>query len=41
MIYKELSEQRPLYYSGSSNTGGHAYVVDGYKEDDFFCINWG
>ena len=41
MIYKELSEQRPLYYSGSSNTGGHAYVVDGYKEEDFFCINWG
>ena len=41
MIYKELSEQRPLYYSGSSNTGGHAFVVDGYKEEDFFCINWG
>ena len=41
MIYKELSEKRPVYYAGASNTGGHAYVVDGYKNEDFFCINWG
>ena len=40
-IYKELSEQRPVYYAGASNTGGHAYVVDGYQKEDFFCINWG
>ena len=41
MIYQELASKRPVYYSGGSNTGGHAYVVDGYSHEDFFYINWG
>ena len=42
MIYNELAkEKRPVYYSGKSSTVGHAFVVDGYKEEDFFYINWG
>ena len=38
-----LDEQLPLYYSGAddSGQGGHAYVCDGYDENDYFHFNWG
>ena len=38
-----LDELLPLYYSGQddSGAGGHAYVVDGYDENDYFHYNWG
>ena len=38
-----LDEQIPLYYSGSddSGAGGHAFVCDGYDENDYFHFNWG
>ena len=40
-IYNELVSNRPIYYAGSSSSsGGHAFVVDGYK-DGLFHINWG
>ncbi|MDE6279211.1 MAG: C10 family peptidase, partial [Paramuribaculum sp.] len=41
MIYKELSQNRPLIYSGSSTEGGHAFVCDGYSQNGYFHINWG
>ncbi|MBP1541426.1 MAG: C10 family peptidase [Prevotella sp.] len=41
IIYKELQENRPVYYSGSTTTSGHAFVCDGYDQDDFYHINWG
>lgn len=41
MIYEEMKAKRPVYYTGFSNTGGHAYVIDGYKSEDYFYINWG
>lgn len=33
----------PVYYSGSDTNGGggHAFVCDGYDEDDLFHFNWG
>lgn len=31
----------PLYYSGYSNSGGHAFVCDGYDDNDYFHYNWG
>lgn len=40
MIYNELS-RGPVVYCGQSMGGGHAFVCDGYAEDDFFHINWG
>lgn len=41
MIYNELSNGRPVYYSASNAFGvGHAFVCDGY-EDGLFHINWG
>ncbi len=31
----------PLYYSGQSSEGGHAFVCDGYDDADLFHYNWG
>ncbi len=33
--------QWPVYYSGYSNDGGHAFVCDGYDDNDLFHFNWG
>ena len=38
LIYKEVSEKRPVYYSALNgdegcDVGGHAFVVDGYQSD--------
>ena len=39
-LYNELSEGRPLYYSGHGDDGGHAFVCDGYQ-NGYFHFNWG
>jgi len=31
----------PLYYSGQSPDGGHAFVCDGYNDNDLYHYNWG
>ena len=41
LLRDELDARRPVYYSGSSGDGGHAFVVDGYNRDGYFHINWG
>ena len=43
MIREELNKSRPLLYSGSSSKdeGGHAFIIDGYTNQDYFYINWG
>ena len=41
MIKDELNQLRPVYYNGSGSYGGHAFICDGYDEDDYFHINWG
>lgn len=41
-IYDELKANRPVFYCGSSDHGGHAFVCHGYDADkDFFAFNWG
>ena len=40
LVYQELSQKRPILYTGQSTDGGHAFVCDGY-EDGLFHINWG
>lgn len=42
-IIAELQESRPVYIEGiaSDNSGGHAFVCDGYDGEGFFHINWG
>lgn len=41
IIKTELAEGRPILYAGSSSSGAHMFVCDGYNSDDFFHINWG
>ena len=42
MLKKELDAERPVYYAGMDTAlGGHAFVCDGYDEDEFFHFNWG
>lgn len=41
IIYDELAAKRPVLYGGQSAGGGHAFIVDGYRSDDYFHINWG
>lgn len=36
-----LDSLRPVYYSGLSPSGGHAFVCDGYDRDDLLHFNWG
>lgn len=40
IIYDELQRQRPVYFSGYTSSGGHAFVCDGIK-DGYLHINWG
>ncbi len=48
LIYKEVSDHRPVYYSAlngdgsNGEVGGHAFVIDGYQADgNYFHVNWG
>ena len=49
LVYNELAEGRPVFYTGHSSMGGHAFVCDGYKKEigadgntrNYFHINWG
>ena len=48
LIYKEVRDGRPVYYSalngneGGPQCGGHAFVIDGYQSDgNYFHVNWG
>jgi hypothetical protein len=40
-LRNELNLNRPVYYSGSGNGGGHAFVCDGYQGTNYFHFNWG
>ena len=44
MIYMELSSAdhpHPVLYSGSSSSGAHQFIVDGYDGNGLFHMNWG
>lgn len=41
LMKSELDAGRPLIYTGSSSSGGHAFVVDGYDATGLFHVNWG
>ena len=40
MVDEELLSRRPVLYGGSSGSGGHAFVIDGY-DDGLYHVNWG
>lgn len=41
IVKAELNAGRPVLYSASGDVGGHAFVLDGYTNDDMYCFNWG
>ena len=41
LLKSNIDQRIPLYYSGQSSDGGHAFVCDGYDVDDLFYFNWG
>ncbi len=41
VLMENLDLGRPLYYSGSGSSGGHAFVCDGYMGAEHYHFNWG
>lgn len=45
VLQTELSEGRPVYYSGRDSNGGHAFVIDGMQKAPsgltYYHVNWG
>ena len=41
MVKESLDLGRPVYYSASSGSDSHAFVLDGYDANDYWHINWG
>ena len=42
IVYRELSENGPLYYGGADwAQGGHAFVLHGYNAEGKVLVNWG
>lgn len=41
MLKAELDNSHPIYYSGSSGSAGHAFVCDGYDNNNLFHFNFG
>ena len=41
LLYEELAAGRPMEFSGSNTSGGHAFVMDGFDGTNMFHINWG
>jgi hypothetical protein len=40
-LRSNIDEGMPLYYASSGPDGGHAYVLDGYDDNNMFHLNWG
>ena len=41
LLKTDLDKGFPMYNSGNSNAGGHAFVCDGYDSNDLFHYNFG
>lgn len=41
LLKTELDQGRPMYYEGAGGGSGHAFVCDGYDNNNFFHYNWG
>lgn len=41
MLRAELDQGHPMYYSGANGDSGHAFVCDGYDDNDCFHFNFG
>lgn len=41
LLKSNIDQRIPLYYSGHSDDGGHAFICDGYDADGLFHFNFG
>lgn len=43
LLRNSLDNNRPVLYTGRSTEGlgGHSFIIDGYTDQDYFCVNWG
>jgi hypothetical protein len=44
ILENELNNSRPIYYGGTDNIEGHAFVLDGYyneSDNTYFHTNYG
>lgn len=41
ILKNELNNNRPILYGGRGTGGGHAFVCDGYDNNNYFHFNWG
>ena len=41
LMQGELDSNRPVIYSGYNESSGHAFVLDGYTDRDYYHVNWG
>ena len=40
-LYSEIAASRPIIFSGSKASSGHAFICDGYDGNGMFHFNWG
>lgn len=41
LLHQEIAANRPVLYSGFGDSGGHTFVCDGYKTDNYYHFNFG
>lgn len=41
LLKNEFNNSRPIHYSGFGESGGHAFICDGYQDNNYFHFNWG
>lgn len=41
LIRKDIDDFGPVLYAGASEDVGHQFVIDGYTDAGYFCVNWG
>ncbi len=41
MLKANIDLSQPVYYTGQSTGGGHAFITDGYDAADYFHFDWG
>ncbi len=41
LLKNEFNNSRPVHYSGFGESGGHAFICDGYQDNNYFHFNWG
>lgn len=41
LLHQEIAANRPILYSGYGDSGGHTFICDGYKADNYYHFNFG